>query len=49
LTDLHPHTLTFRQLIQSAPIEGRGMNEDVLAPSVCRYETKPFLDVVPFD
>jgi hypothetical protein len=29
LTDLHPHTLAFRQLIQSTSFKGRGMNEDV--------------------
>ena len=28
---VHPHTLTYRQLSQPAPIEGRGTNEDVLA------------------
>jgi hypothetical protein len=49
LTDLHPHTLPFRWLIQSAALERRGMNEDVLAAAVRRYETKPFLEVVPFD
>ena len=41
LTDLHPHTLTFRQLTQPAPIERRGMNEDILAAAVRRYETEP--------
>jgi hypothetical protein len=49
LTDLHPHTLTFRQLTQPAPIERRGMNEDILAAAVRRYETEPFFDIVPFD
>jgi hypothetical protein len=39
---LHPHTLTFRQLTQPAPIERRGMNEDILAAAVRRYETEPF-------
>jgi hypothetical protein len=46
---LHPHTLTFRQLTQPAPIERRGMNEDILAAAVRRYETEPFFDIVPFD
>jgi hypothetical protein len=46
---LHPHTLAFRQLIQTAPIEGRGMNEDVFATAILRYETKPFLEAEPFD
>jgi hypothetical protein len=49
LADLHPHTLTFRQLTQSAPIESRGMNEDVLSTTILRYETEPLFDVVPFD
>ena len=49
LADLHPHTLTFGQLTQSAPIEGRGMNEDVLATTILRYETEPLFDIVPFD
>ena len=49
LTDLHPHTLTFRQLTQPAPIERRGMNEDVLATAVRRHETEPFFEIVPFD
>src|SRR4029077_21154473 len=48
VADLHSHTLTFRQLTQSAPIEGRGMNEDVLATTILRYETKPLFDIVPF-
>jgi hypothetical protein len=46
---LHPHALTFRQLIQSAPIEGRGMNEDILATTILGYETEPLFDVVPFN
>jgi hypothetical protein len=49
LADLHPHTLTLPQVTQSAPIEGRGMNEDVLATTILRYETEPFFDVVPFN
>jgi len=47
VADLHSHTLTLRQLTQSAPIEGRGMNEDVLATTILRYETEPLFDVVP--
>ena len=49
VADLHSHTLTFGQLTQSAPIEGRGMNEDVLATTILRYETEPLFDIVPFD
>jgi len=49
VADLHSHTLTFRQLTQSAPIEGRGMNEDVLATAILRYETESLFDVVPFN
>jgi hypothetical protein len=49
LTDLHPYTLTPWQLTQSAPIEGHGMNEDILAATILRYETESLFDVVPFD
>ena len=45
----HPHTLTLGQLIQSASIERRAMNEHVLATTILRYETKSFFDVVPFN
>jgi len=47
LANLHPHPLTFRQLTQPAPTQSRGMNEDVLATAVGRYDTEPFLDIVP--
>jgi hypothetical protein len=49
LTDLHPHAPTLWQLTQPVPIEGRDMNKDVLATTILLYETKPFLDVEPFD
>ena len=49
LLNLHPHTLTFRQLTQSAPIKRRGMHEDILAAAILRYETEPLLRVVPFN
>src|SRR6185295_13884563 len=49
LTDLHPHTLAFRQLSQPAPIECRCMNEDILATTILRCETEPFFDIVPLN
>jgi len=42
----HPHTLTLGQLIQSASIERRAMNEHVLATTILRYETESFFDVL---
>jgi hypothetical protein len=46
---LHPHAATLWQFTQSASIEGRGMNEDVLATAILRNETESLFDVVPFD
>ena len=49
LTDLHPHTLTFRQPAQSAAPKRRGMDEDILPTAIPPYEPKPFIGVVPFN
>ena len=49
MTDLHPYTLTFGQLIQLAAAERRRMDENILSAAILRYETKSLLDVVPFN
>ena len=49
MTDLHPYTLTFGQLIQLAAAERRRMDENILSAAILRYESKSFLDVVPFN
>ena len=42
--------LTFRQpLDQSAPDQGCGMDKNILAMAIRRYETVPLLGAVPFD
>ena len=49
LTDLHPHTLTFRQPAQPASLERRRMDENILPTTILPYETKPLIGVVPFN
>ena len=49
LTNIHSHTLTFRQPAQSAAFEGPHMDEYILPAAVLAYETKPLFAVVPFD
>jgi hypothetical protein len=48
-TDLHAYTLTFRQTLQSAAIERRGMDKHILSTAILRYETESLFRVVPFD
>ena len=49
LTDLHSHTLTFRQPAQSPAIERRRMDENILPTTILAYKTKSLIGVVPFD
>ena len=49
LTDLHTYTLTFRQLIQPTAAARRRVDENILSAAILRYESKSFLDVVPFN
>ena len=49
LTDLHPHTLTFRQPAQPAALKRRRVDENILPTTVLPYEAKPLFAVVPFD
>jgi hypothetical protein len=46
---LHSHTLTLRQLTQSAPIERRRMDEDILPTAILRYEPEALHGIVPFN
>jgi hypothetical protein len=49
VTDLHPHTLTFRQIAQPTALERLRMDENILPTTILPYETEPLLGVVPFD
>ena len=49
LTDLHSHTLTFRQPAQSAAVKRRRMDENILPTAILAYKAKSLIGVVPFD
>jgi hypothetical protein len=49
LTDLHSHTLTFRQPAQPAALERRRMDENILPTAILAYKTKSLIGIVPFD